>query len=217
VLYCNQTDARKPQKLCDILVKCGFAPTHRLVFSMKNSLLVMNTALIIASSLLVLCGCSGVEQSPVADSIARSLAKTWPRANPHLELTMQAIEINGRVVLRGALKNTSDGAVTINRSRLPWTSPSWLSVNVIAANGEIPRRPPVPAAISVIEAGPSQIVLNPGDILEGDVDLLSGPLIPVGEPPSNIDILLLWSYSLYIGTAGENPFFSGITFLKRRS
>jgi hypothetical protein len=71
--------------------------------------------------------------------------------------------------------------------------------------------------ISVLEAGPSQIVISPGEILEGDVDLASGPLIPIGKLPRNVDIFLLWSYSLDISTPGENPFFSGITFLKRRS
>jgi len=71
--------------------------------------------------------------------------------------------------------------------------------------------------ISVLEAAPSQIVIGPGEILEGDVDLASGPLIPIGELPRDMDILLLWSYQLDINTPGENPFFSGITFIERRS
>jgi hypothetical protein len=177
----------------------------------------MNIATLIAASLLVLCGCNGREQSPLVEPIAQSLAKTWPRANLHLELTLRASEINGKVILHGALKNTSDAAVILNRSRLPWTSPSWLSVDAIAANGEIPPRPPPPVVISVLEAGPSQIVISPGEILEGDVDLASGPLMPIGKLPRNVDIFLLWSYSLDINSPGENPFFSGIAFLKRRS
>jgi hypothetical protein len=125
--------------------------------------------------------------------------------------------MNGKVILHGVLKNTSNAPVILNRSRLPWTSPSWLSVDAIAANGKIPPRPPPPVVISVLEAGPSPIVISPGETLEGNVDLASGPLMPIGELPKNMDILLLWSYSLDISTAAENPFFSGITFLKRRS
>jgi hypothetical protein len=176
----------------------------------------MHIAPLIACSLLVLCGCSGREQ-PRLEPLAKSLAKTWPRANPHLELTLRATEIHGKVILHCVLKNTSSTALILNRSRLPWTSPAWLSVDAVAANGDLPPRPPPPVAISVLEAAPSQIVMNPGEILEGDVILASGPIIPIGELPRDKDILLLWSYSLDIGTPGENPFFSGITFLERRS
>jgi hypothetical protein len=171
---------------------------------------------LIASSLLVLCGCSGRQHAQL-ELLVGSLAKTWPRANPHLELTLRATEINGKVILHGVLKNTSPAAVILNRSRLPWTSPAWLSVNAIAADGDVPPRPPPPAEISVLEAAPSEIVVNPGDTLEGDVDLRTGPIAPIGELPRDKDILLLWAYSLDISTPGENAFFSGITFLKRRS
>jgi hypothetical protein len=58
--------------------------------------------------------------------------------------------------------------------------------------------------------------MNPGDILEGDVDLATGPIAPIGEFPRNKEVLLLWSYSLEISTPGENTFFSGITLLERR-
>jgi hypothetical protein len=176
----------------------------------------MRIAPLIASSLLILCGCSGREH-PRLQPLVQSLAKTWPRANLHLELTLRATEINGKVILHCVLKNTSSTALTLNRSRLPWTSPAWLSVDAVAANGDVPPRPPPPVVISVLEASPSQIVVNPGEILEGDVDLASGPITQIGELPRNKDILLLWSYSLDISTPGENPFFSGITFLERRS
>src|SRR6266481_9914780 len=175
----------------------------------------MHIAPTIAASLLVLCGCNGHEQ-PMIEPIAQSLAKTWPRANLHLELTLRASEINGRIILHCVLKNASDTAMTLNRPRLPWTSPTGLSVGAVAANGEIPPRPPPPVVISVLEAAPSQIVIGAGEILEGDVDLASGPLIPIGELPRDMDILLLWSYQLDINTPGENPFFSGITFIERR-
>jgi hypothetical protein len=176
----------------------------------------MRIAPLIAASLLILCGCSGREHVRL-ELLVESLAKTWPRANLHLELKLRATEINGKVILHCVLKNTSPAALILNRSRLPWTSPAWLSVNAVAANGDVPPRPPPPAEISVLEAAPSQIVMNPGDILEGDVDLATGPITPIGELPRDKDILLLWSYSLDISTPGENPFFSGITFLKRRS
>jgi hypothetical protein len=181
----------------------------------RRHFMPMRIAPIVASSLLVLCGCSGREQ-PELKPLAQSLANIWPRANQHLELTMRATEINGKVILHGILKNSSATALTLNRSRLPWTSPAWLSVDAVTVNAEMPRSPP-PAVISVLEGASSQIVLQPGDILEGDIDLASGPLIPIGKLPRDIDVLLLWSYSLDISTPGENPFFSGIAFLERRS
>ncbi len=176
----------------------------------------MRIAPLIAFSLLFLCGCSGREHARL-ELLVQSLAKTWPRANPHFELTLRAAEINGKVILHCVLKNTSSAALILNRSRLPWTSPAWLRVDAVAANGDVPPRPPPPAEISVLEAAPSRITMNPGDTLEGDVDLASGPITPIGELPRDKDILLLWSYSLDISTPGENPFFSGITFLERRS
>ena len=135
----------------------------------------MRIAPLIAASLLILCGCSGREHVRL-ELLVESLAKTWPRANLHLELKLRATEINGKVILHCVLKNTSPAALILNRSRLPWTSPAWLSVNAVAANGDVPPRPPPPAEISVLEAAPSQIVMNPGDILEGDVDLATGPI-----------------------------------------
>jgi hypothetical protein len=58
--------------------------------------------------------------------------------------------------------------------------------------------------------------MTAGEILEGDIDLASGPIIPIVKLPRDRDILLLWSYSLDISTPGENPFFSGIALLERR-
>jgi hypothetical protein len=58
--------------------------------------------------------------------------------------------------------------------------------------------------------------MNPGESLEGDVDLATGPIVPIGELSRDEDLLLIWSYSLDIRTPGENLFFSGITFLERR-
>ena len=170
---------------------------------------------LVASSLLVLCGCGSREQ-PQLKHLAQWLANTWPRANPHLELTLRATEINGQVILHGVLRNSSATALTLNRSRLPWTSPAWLSVDAVTVTGEMPKQRP-PVVISVLEVAPSQIVVQPGDILEGDIDLASGPLVPIGKLPRDQDILLLWSYSLDISTPGENPFFSGIAFLERRT
>jgi hypothetical protein len=177
----------------------------------------MRLASAIAASLLIVCGCSASEQ-PRLESLAQSLTKAWPRANWNLELTMRATETNGKVVLHCVLKNTSvtATALTLNRSHLPWTAPADLSVVVLAADGKMPARPPPPVVVSILEAGPSDIIMNPGETLDGDVDLESGPIVPVGKLPRNKDLLLIWSYSLDIRTPGENSFFSGVTFLERR-
>ena len=177
----------------------------------------MRIASVIAASLLVVCGCSGREQ-PQFESLAQSLSKAWPRGNWNLDLTMRATETNGRVVLHCVLKNTSvtATALTLNRSHLPWTAPADLSVVVLAADGETPARPPPPVVVSILEAGPNYIIMKPGETLEGDVELESGPIVPVGKLPRNKDLLLIWSYSLEIRTSGENSFFSGVTFLERR-
>jgi hypothetical protein len=177
----------------------------------------MRTTSVIAASLLVVCGCSGREQ-PRLESFAQSLTKNWPRGNWDLELTVRAKEISGKVVLHCVLKNTSvtATALTLNRSHLPWTAPAGLSVVVLTADGKMPARPPPPVVVSILEAGPSDIVMNPGETLEGDVDLESAPMVPLGELPREGDLLLIWSYSLDIRTPGENSFFSGITFLERR-
>jgi len=177
----------------------------------------MRIASVIVASLLVVCGCSGREQ-PRLEPLAQSLTKTWPRGNWDLELTMRAMETNGRVVLHCVLKNTSvtATALTLNRSHLPWTAPAHLSVVALTADGTMPARPPPPVVVSILEVGPSDIVMNPGETLEGDVELESGPIVPVGKLPRNKDLLLIWSYSLDIRTPGENSFFSGVTFLERR-
>ena len=176
----------------------------------------MRLASAIAASVLVVCGCSAREQ-PRLESLAQSLTKAWPRANWNLELRMRATETNGKVVLHCVLQNTSvtATALTLNRSHLPWTAPADLSVVVLAADGKMPARPPPPVVVSILEAGPSDIIMNPGETLEGDVDLESGPIVPVGKLPRNKDLLLIWSYSLDIRTPGENSFFSGVTFLER--
>jgi hypothetical protein len=171
---------------------------------------------IIATGLLVLCGCNGHEQSSL-EPIAESLSETWPRANLDLELILRAREINGKIILHCVLRNTSDAALTINGSRLPWTSPTRLSVYAVGANGKVPLRPPPPVQISVLEAAPNPIVISQGEILEGDVELTSGPILPIGDLPRDLDILLMWSYWLDISTPGENPFFSGLTFIGRRA
>jgi len=177
----------------------------------------MRTASVIAAGLLVVCGCSGREQSRL-ESLAQSLTKNWPRGNWDLELAVRAKETSGRVVLHCVLKNTSvtATALTLNQSHLPWTAPAHLSVVALTADGKMPARPPPPAVVSILEAGPNDIVINPGETLEGDVDLESGPIVPVGELPRDRDLLLIWSYSLDIRTPGENSFLSGITFLERR-
>jgi hypothetical protein len=177
----------------------------------------MRIASVIAAGLLVLCSCSGRER-PRLEPLAQSLAKTWPRGNWDLEMTMRAMETNGRVVLHCVLKNTSPTAtaLTLNRSHLPWTAPAHLSIVALTADGRMPPRPPPPVAISILESGPNDIVMNPGESLEGDVDLATGPIVPIGELSRDEDLLLIWSYSLDIRTPGENLFFSGITFLERR-
>ena len=177
----------------------------------------MRTASVIAASLLVVCGCSGREQ-PRLESLAQSLTKNWPRSNWDLELTVRAKETNGRVVLHCVLKNTSvtATALILNSSHLPWTAPAHLSVVVLTADGKMPARPPPPVVVSILEGGPNDLVINPGETLEGDVDLESGPIVPLGELPRDRDLLLIWSYSLEIRTPGEDSFFSGITLLQRR-
>jgi hypothetical protein len=177
----------------------------------------MRIASVITSSLLVVCSCTGPERPPL-EPLAQSLTKAWPRGNWNLELAMRATETNGRVVLHCVLKNTSvtPTALTLNRSHLPWTAPADLSVVALTADGKMPPRPPPPAVVSILEAGPNDIIMNPGETLEGDVELESGPIVPVGKLPRDKDLLLIWSYSLDIRTPGENSFFSGVTFLERR-
>jgi hypothetical protein len=165
-----------------------------------------------------ICGCGERGRSPPLEPIALSLSKEWPRANPNLQLKMRAFEADGKVLLHCDLKNTSINPtnVILNRSHLPWTAPSWLAVVAMTADGKVLPKPETPVVVSILEAGPSNIVLKPGETLEGDVDIASGPLIPIKNLPRDKDILLIWSYFLQISTAGQDSFVSGATFLGRR-
>jgi hypothetical protein len=131
---------------------------------------------------------------------------------------MRAFEADGKVLLHCSLKNTSNNPtdVLLNRSQLPWIAPSWLALVAMTADGEVLPRPAPPVVVSVLQAGPSDIVLKHGDTLEGDIDIASGPLVPIKNLPRDKDILLIWSYFLQIGTARQDLFVSGATFLGRR-
>jgi hypothetical protein len=172
----------------------------------------MRLTLLVALGLMAIYGCSRSNQPELAP-LAGSLARAWPRANPDLDMTMRAEKVKGHVILHCTLKNTSVAAVALNHSRLPWTAPAWLNVDALTADGKLTARPRAPAAISVLEAGPSKIVLDPSASLEGDIDLATGPIVPLIALPKDRDLLILWSYSLDVGNPSKSQVFSGITFL----
>ena len=190
--------------------------------SRKTDCLSTHLAIAICGILLVCCGCERREQA-VLQPFVGALGDVWPRANSDLRLTIQARDTGGKIILHCVLKNTSPAQVPVvfDESTLPWKTQGTLGITAITANGRIFSQPPPPPAIARIGAPSKQVVLKVGDSLEGDVDLAS---LAIGQLPRSEDIVFVWSFWLgikgedqapYFFGAVENPFFSGVAFLKK--
>ena len=86
-----------------------------------------------------------------------------------------------------------------------------LQFRVVTAQGKVlPRYPPI--VIQMVGL-PRFVSVASGEIIEGDVDLA---YMPIGEPPRNEDLLLLWSHGIGIARGAVHAVLSGITLLPKR-
>jgi hypothetical protein len=174
-------------------------------------------------AILFLCGGCGRREQPALQPFVGVLGDVWPRANSDLKLTIQPRDAGGKVILHCVLKNTSQVPVVFDESTLPWRTQGSLGVSAVTADGKVFSEPPPPAEIARIGPPRHRVVLKSGDSLEGDVDLAT---LAIGQLPRDEDVVLVWSFWLgiqgvdqepYFFGAVENPFFSGIAFLKKIS
>jgi hypothetical protein len=190
--------------------------------SRKTGCLSTRLAFAICGILLVCCGCERRGQA-VLQPFVGALGDVWPRANSDLRLTIQARDTGGKIILHCVLKNTSLAQVPVvfDESTLPWKTQGTLGITAITANGKVFSQPPPPPEIARIGPPRKQVVLKVGDSLDGDVDLAS---LAIGQLPRGEDIVLVWSFWLgingedqapYFFGAVENPFFSGVAFVKK--
>lgn len=190
--------------------------------SRKTGFSAMRFVAAICGILLVCCGCER-RGTAVLQPFVGALGDAWPRANSDLKLTIQARATRGKIILHCVLKNTSLAQVPVvfDESTLPWKMQGTLGITAITANGRVFSQPPPPTIIARIGPPHKQVELKTGDSLEGDVDLAS---LAIGRLPRDEDIVLVWSFWLgikgedqapYFIGAVENPFFSGVAFLKK--
>jgi hypothetical protein len=190
--------------------------------SRKTGFLPIRFVAAICGILLVCCGCERRGQA-VLQPFVGALGDAWPRANSDLKLTIRARDTGGKIILHCVLKNTSLAQVPVvfDESTLPWKTQGTLGITAITAKGEVFSQPPPPQVIARIGPPSKQVELKVGDSLEGDVDLVS---LAIRQLPRDQDIVLVWSFWLgikgedqapYFFGAVENPFFSGVAFLKK--
>jgi hypothetical protein len=190
--------------------------------SRSNGFLATRFVVAICGILLVCCGCERRGQA-VLQPFVGALGDAWPRANFDLKLTIQPRDTRGKIILHCVLKNTSLAQVPVvfDESTLPWKTQGTLGITAITASGNVVSQPPPPPVIARIGPPSKQVELKVGDSLEGDIDLAS---LAIAQLPKDEDIVLLWSVWLgikgedqapYFIGAVENPFFSGVAFLKK--
>jgi len=171
----------------------------------------MRNSVLLVASLLVLYGCHARDDSANLAAVARGLDDVWPQATRDARMTMYIKRSENRELLHCRLVNTSEHALELNRSALPWITTNLFRVGAVTAKGQVLPAPP-PVVIQIV-AEPAFLSIAPGETLEGDLDLEH---FPIGGTPRNEDLLLIWSHPLEISGQAPNVWLSGITFLPKR-
>lgn len=147
---------------------------------------------------VILGGCTR-DRFPDLKLLASGLEQPWPGSR-EASMTMTVRDSGGHPVLHCRLQNSSEHAIALNRSQLPWKTPLFFGTLVTSTGRTFAIGPGV---MAYIMGEPHPFFLAPGEVVEGEFELKYLPgRLTVGPPiPRDEDTLLLWSYGL--GSYGE--------------
>jgi hypothetical protein len=128
--------------------------------------------------------------------------------SPSVDVAVEAIK--GSLSLKVTITSRTTVPIEIYRSDLPWGS--FSSLLLVAATGDrigapLDRRNPID------DPGTSRVVLKPGEVLAGDVDLADQfPALP--DALKEREVILFWSYRPRLADGGLLPRHGGWLILE---
>lgn len=146
------------------------------------------------------------------DHLAVVLGKAWPITYP-VRITMTVQNSEGRELLHCRLTNTSQEALQIDQSGLPWNTPESFGVSTISGTGHMLPKAAFFMGQLVASVKPQPISIAPGQALEGTFELR---LLPLGPVPRTKDLLLIWSYLVELDGQRYGAETTGVTLLPKR-
>jgi hypothetical protein len=97
----------------------------------------------------------------------------------------------GRCVLRVSVRYVGDKEISIYESSLPWKNTYSMVVVAATPSGQVLRR-----ELPIDDPGPATMALKPGDLLQGEIDLLKR-FAGLAAALRKGDVIIFWSYQLW--------------------